>query len=807
MRVDAIAFGLALSIFSPAPAVRAAPVWVGAAPGNSYVKLNWRASAGSVARYELRYRASNSSDGWVSIKNLGAALTAYTVTGLENLKSYEFQIGAANGAGAAAWSTTIHARPRGTSHPSGLHGGGQINAIVKAAGGTMVAGGDVAGFQRSLDGGETWFQSSRGVVQGTGTRAVASLAYHRASGTIYAVSGGRSNGNFLKSADNGARWVLLSSGEELAVEANSSDYPRRVGRLIAVDPANAKTIYLGTLAGIGKSTDGGVTWAALALTGDIVRSLIIDNGLLYAAIEGKGVYRCTPSGAATPLHDSGAPNRPEEIVALRGTLYVAANTAGILRLKNAATAAPGAAWANLEVGSKKAAWCAIDGYVSGDNDVLVAGNAHPDEIETSRRYTTLMKCANAQAASGFKWTNISSAETAKVDTMLAAGNGETYWRVDPAKGEGAARAWAAAKRLDGPVFAIDQILIDPDRPNKIHVAGQMGIWRTLDGGMTWQPAVLGLGAAVHNAVAVDPNHAGWVYVGDTDNGLWVSHDHAESAAYCTRPPSGSKPTVRDIDVDAASGLVYTAIGEDIWAYDPVRRSWFSVKDADGKTLKDATGGKTPHGVEAGQVAGALVVLAAVEQSGIWRLAPGGNWTKIPNGPNLSSLPKKGTPFEWPAGASLVYFHDGKTGVWRSQDAGRNWKLIWSKPFGGGATGSVAVAGDTSKLFVAAADGLFRLDHADAANPVGEPGGMAVNKLAVPNPGQLAASGNTLWVAGAASPSGTANVALWKSTDGSTFTPFKDDYYEGAAGFPLGLVVEDGFQYTAAGTMGLVVSHR
>jgi hypothetical protein len=775
-------------------------------PGNSQMTLNWRPGVGAFTGCRVRYRMSNSSEPWASISNLPASLGTYTVVGLANLKSYEFQVGFSDAAGNVAWSTKVHGRPRGNSHPSGLHGGGQVNVIVRAAGGTMVAGGDVSGFQRSIDGGETWFQSSRGVAQGSGSRAVASLVYDPASDTIYGVSGGRSNGNFRKSTDNGSTWVLLSSGAELGVEANSTNYPRRVGHLIAIDPAKPGTIYLGSLTGIKKSSDGGATWTALALAGEVVRSLIVDDGVLYAAIERRGVYRCTATGLATLLNGNGAPTNPEEIVALGGNLYVAANTAGIVRLESASAAPAGTAWADLAIGSTTARWCAIDGYLSGGNHVLVVGNANPEQIGTSGRYTTVMKCANAQAPSGFKWTDISSAGTTTVKTTLAAGNGETYWRVDPAKGEGAAPAWAATKRLDGPVFAIDQILIDRGNPDKIHVVGQMGIWRTLDGGATWEPAVIGLGAAVHNAVAVDPRHPGWVYVGDTDNGLWVSHDHAESVAYCTRPPSGTKPTILDIDVDATTGFVYTAVGDDIWSYDPVRRSWSQVKGADGKTLKEATGAKAPHGVEVGQVSGSVVILAAVEQSGLWHLAKGGTWMKSPSGPSLTSLPKKGTPFEWPAGTSLVYFYDGDSGIWRSQDAGKSWTRIWNKHFGGG-TGSLAVTADTSRLFVSSRDGLFRLDRADTGGPVGTPGGIVVNRLEVPDPGPLAAAGDTLWVTGTASPSGTANVVLWKSTNGSTFTAFKDDYYQGAAGFALGLAVEPGYQYTAANSMGLVVSRH
>lgn len=160
---DMTSLSLVLALAFPALAA-AAPVWstTPAVPGDRRITLNL-----------LRTR----------------------VTGIENLKSYEFQVSAAAEGGAIAWSAKVHARPRGISHPSGFHGGGQVNAIVKTADGTMVAGGDVAGFQRSLDGGETWFQSSRGVFRGKNTRNVTSLAYDRASGAIYGLCGGDSNGN------------------------------------------------------------------------------------------------------------------------------------------------------------------------------------------------------------------------------------------------------------------------------------------------------------------------------------------------------------------------------------------------------------------------------------------------------------------------------------------------------------------------------------------------------------------------------------------------------------------------------------
>ena len=773
-------------------------------PGNKQVTLNWLSSDNIITGYCIQYRTSNSTEKWTEVTNISQNLTSYTVNGLTNLKSYEFRLGTKNAEDTITWSTIMHGRPRGKQHPSGLHAGGQINAIARAGDGNMVAGGDVSGFHRSLDGGETWFQSSRGMIQAPGSKTVSSLTYHGASGSLY----GACSAAFYKSMDNGATWTLCYSGEDISLESNSNDYPRRVGKLIAVDPVNVNMVYLGTLKGLIKSEDGGVQWAHLALAGKIITSIVLDKGFLYASVEKEGVYRCAPDGSVTLLNGAGSSTDPEEILALGGNLYVAANTDGIIRLENPSGSSADKAWTNLNIDSKTARWSAIDGFIDGNNTVIVAGNAKPEQLPNGR-CTTIMKCLNAQAESGFRWVNLSSAETTTVKITLASGNGETWWRVDPAKGEGVGKNWCKDKRLDGPVFAIDQILIDPDNTNKIHAAGQMGIWRTLDGGITWEPACIGLGSAVHNCIAVDPNNPGYVYVGDTDNGIWISHDYAESVAYITRPPSGAKPTISDIAIDPSNSIVYAISSDGLWSYDPVKRIWSQPKGINGKVLEEMNGGKVPRGVGILHISGSSVIMAVIEGSGIWRLAEGSDWSKAFIGPVVSPVTKKWrAPVLSQQGSSVAYFCDLKSGVWRSQDAGTTWIQIWKKVMGANSTGNIAVTSNPTQLFVAAEEGVFRLDHADTGNPAGSKD----NSITITNLGSLkgvllAAQGGTLWASGRASPSGTKNVVLWKSIDGETFTPFPDGYYEGAAGFATGLAVEPGFQYTSAGSFGTIVSER
>lgn len=771
--------------------------------------LNWLDATGTFYSYSARYRTSNSGEPWTTVTGLPLASNTYTFMGLNNQRSLEFQVGADDGS-VTIWNVARHKRARGVSHTSGIPGGGQVNAIVKASSGIMIVGGDVSGFQRSLDAGETWYQASSGVHRANATRNVAALAHHGASATTYGVTGAAGVGYFWKSTDNGATWSKRYEGAAAAVEANSGVYPRKVGRLIAIDPGDVNTVYLGTLnGGVKKSVDGGLTWTQLMLAGVTIRGLALDNGCIYAATDGTYIYRCATDGnSVTQFIGENAPVAPEEIVVIANTLYVASHASGILRLNDASTANATSAWVNLGIGTTTAAWCAIDGYISGSDHVIVVGNSKPEQLGTTGRYTTVMKCTNAQAASGFNWLDISSAPTTTVNIAMAAGNGETYWKVDPAKQENFRYPADVTtnKRLDGNSFSIDQIVIDPANKNKIHVVGQMGMWRTLNGGTTWQPCVLGLSTPVLNCVALDSSHPGRVFFGDTDNGLWVSDDRGESMSYASMPTGlADKPTICCLDVDTTTGLVYaaigTSVGANVYSYDRTTRTWNKILGVDGLSLKDKISGREIKGVGVKQVAGSRVLMAAVDNAGLWRLAEGGDWTQVESDTVFGvAASLKSLPFTWSStDPSLIFFYDPPTGVWRSNDAGESWSEIWVKPSGVIYTGSLALRSDAATLFVSTDDGLYRLDNADTT--------PTITDLGVTYPGKLAIDGDSLWVAGRADETGTATVNLHHSTDGFTFTTYTFPYYTGAAGFPMGMAVEPGYQYLAGHGLGIIISNR
>lgn len=93
------------------------------------------------------------------------------------------------------------------------------------------------------------------------------------------------SGHVFKTTNGGASWVNISG-----------NLPNVPVNAIAVDPANAAKIFLGTDTGVFSTTTGTSsppTWANLngsTLPGTVVMDLILQNGQLIAATHGRGVW-------------------------------------------------------------------------------------------------------------------------------------------------------------------------------------------------------------------------------------------------------------------------------------------------------------------------------------------------------------------------------------------------------------------------------------------------------------------------------------------------------------------------------------
>ncbi|MDX6479875.1 MAG: hypothetical protein QOG85_385 [Gaiellaceae bacterium] len=223
----------------------------------------------------------------------------------------------ADNAGDVTWAPIS---PDLTSGCTGTAPNGARGCFISALG--VADGGD--GVYAGTD--EGWIQVSRDAVSaaspswhrvGVGAlpnRPVNQIAVDRSNWRIaYAAYGGfgaatpNNKGHVYATADGGAHWKNISFG--------LPDVPVNT---IVLDPANARTLYIGTDVGAFISTNGGGTWSILGTSLPKVSIWQLDydasHGLLAAGTHGRGGY-VTTNGLTRPavivaMTDDGTPVGP-----------------------------------------------------------------------------------------------------------------------------------------------------------------------------------------------------------------------------------------------------------------------------------------------------------------------------------------------------------------------------------------------------------------------------------------------------------------------------------------------------------------
>jgi photosystem II stability/assembly factor-like uncharacterized protein len=186
-----------------------------------------------------------------------------------------------------------------TWQPAGPFGGGTGGvALLAVAPGTRavyaVAGsGDASTLYRSSDGGSSWVSLGDSLRAAAGTSFVQSLALSTVPGTVYAVvpqgPPTLAGAEILQSTDGGDTWrpvFVPPSGVFLF-------------RVFA-DPGDAY-VYAGTSNGVYTSADGGTTWSAGTLTGDVLQ-LGIEKGPRHRLLA--AVSNGNPHAPQTQIHVS-----------------------------------------------------------------------------------------------------------------------------------------------------------------------------------------------------------------------------------------------------------------------------------------------------------------------------------------------------------------------------------------------------------------------------------------------------------------------------------------------------------------------
>ncbi|MEO8574802.1 MAG: YCF48-related protein, partial [Pyrinomonadaceae bacterium] len=320
------------------------------------------------------------------------------------------------------------------------------------------------GFFKTVDGGATWKES-----KDLKNEAIHAMTQAKDDPNMLFV--GSSNGIFV-SKDSGDDWEKISSST-MPVNLNS----------MAIDPRRSSTIYAGTNWRPYKSTDGGQSWR-------LIKAGMIDDSDVFAvtidprnaehiiASACSGIYE-SYSGGNDWRKIQGIPSqsrRTRDIVqhpTISGTVY-AGTTEGFWLTTNG-----GKSWAlttqrNLEINSiavhpdePNRVFIATNNYgvmVSNDggknftptNDNFTSRFAYsvtPDVAQPGRLYATTQ---NTASSGGFFFTSM---------------DGGT--------------SWTQAKGLDINRVSPFAVLQDRVDPNRIFLGSNIGIFRSLDRGISW----------------------------------------------------------------------------------------------------------------------------------------------------------------------------------------------------------------------------------------------------------------------------------------------------------------------------------
>jgi photosystem II stability/assembly factor-like uncharacterized protein len=265
-----------------------------------------------------------------------------------------------------------------------------------------------------------------------------------------------------------------------------------------------------------------------------------------------------------------------------------------------------------------------------------------------------------------------------------------------------------------------------------------GIFRSKDGGATWQPARRGIENGWVRAIAFDPVHANVLYAGlqDFNPSLFKSRDGGASWV----PAGGGQPAGQTLAL----------------AVDPRNpRTVFATNG--NQVFRSSDGGASWRVLDSGLPAGVINALAIdpgppdvlyAGASGVFRSTNGGaSWT--PAGPGPSQVAALAIV---PRSASVYAAADN--GLWRSVDRGRTWIRLLSV-----ALSSVAVAPDSPEEVFAGGTDLWRSTNGGAAWQRANVDLQGFSVMAIaPVPGARGAV-----YAGAADPIGFSG-ALFKSGD-------------------------------------------
>jgi hypothetical protein len=285
----------------------------------------------------------------------------------------------------------------------------------------------------------------------------------------------------LKSTDGGATWAFINQG--------LVDFQNITA--LAIDPTNDATLYAGTQQGVvNKSTDGGQTWSNSSggLTGGGISALVIDPNTpttIYAATS-VGVFKSTDGGNSwTASPDSGLVVPAGQSNAGQALTV----TSLVIDPTNPQTLYGDNAFGVYKSTDGGNTWTFSAASPASVTAISLA-KATPTTLYVGTQTSGVFKSADG----GSTWDSVSAGLPSQTVSGGTAFGNVRALVVDPTNA--------------------NTVYIAMDNLSSAHAGG--GVFKSTDGGNTWQAINTGLPGSIVTTLAVDPVAPSTLYVGRSE---------------------------------------------------------------------------------------------------------------------------------------------------------------------------------------------------------------------------------------------------------------------------------------------------
>jgi len=444
-----------------------------------------------------------------------------------------------------------------------------------------------------------------------------------------------------KSTDGGTTWAQMSVG--FAITA------------LAINPTNSSVLYAATNIGVFKSTNAGSSWTPIntGLPTVLVRALAMDlqsPETLYAGLEGGAIFKTTNEGATWIAVNTGLEVSRINTLAVdpeTPTIVYAATFHGVFK-----TVDGGAQWSRTTFSSTRIFSVAVN---SSASKVAVADDHRCVSMRSDEgEWTFADGCRNLFLGPG-NGAVVALDPLVPTTAYVAGGGlskttdgGVTWISVLAGSGPGpiltvaldpvdpstvyAGGGGGAQKSVNGgatwtdvnnglPALPVQVLVVDPQTPNTLYAAfggfripfSAPGLYKSVDGGSNWAPAMEGLPSAVV-ALAIDPQMSSTIYAAGAGGQVFKSINGAASWSLSSTGLPTNNVVALAVHPNASSIVFAGTYGAGVFRSIDGGASWSPMNDQPPnllvRALAIAAGSSTLY---AGTDGGGVFTIAAAAQ--------------------------------------------------------------------------------------------------------------------------------------------------------------------------------------------------